>query len=134
MELENTLLVISPTLDQWGSLGPLIVYSSATLHLGLTRFVRLKSTLSVFPNLEFGESFTFCCNAKYIAFLKCESSFGGPGVLSPGSLELLSLHVLALFYLLLQLSHSLVCAIFVRMLLQLYSVLMFVQFSAGGPG
>ena len=35
-------MVISPTLNQWGSLGPLIVYSKATLHVGLTRFVRTK--------------------------------------------------------------------------------------------
>ena len=33
-------MVISPTLNQWGSLGPLMVYSRATLHVGLTRFVR----------------------------------------------------------------------------------------------
>ena len=35
-------LVISPTLNQWESLGPLMVYSNATLHVGLTRFVRTK--------------------------------------------------------------------------------------------
>ena len=35
-------LVISPTLNQRGSLGPLIVYTKATLHMGLTRFVRTK--------------------------------------------------------------------------------------------
>ena len=35
-------MVISPTLNQWGSLGPLMVCSTATLHVGLTRFVRTK--------------------------------------------------------------------------------------------
>ena len=35
-------MVISPTLNQWGSLGPPIVCSKATLHVGLTRFVRTK--------------------------------------------------------------------------------------------
>ena len=35
-------MVISPTLNQWGSLGPLMSCSMATLHVGLTRFVRTK--------------------------------------------------------------------------------------------
>ena len=35
-------MVISPTLNQWGSLGPLMACSTATLHVGLTRFVRTK--------------------------------------------------------------------------------------------
>ena len=48
-------MVIFPTLGQWGSLGPLMIYSNATLHVGLTRFVRTKiyfKCISKFLDLE----------------------------------------------------------------------------------
>ena len=57
-------MVISPTLNQWGSLGPLIVCSMTTLHVGLTRFVRTKIYFKCIS--EFGIWRELLC------LLKCE--------------------------------------------------------------
>ena len=55
VELENTHLLCSPTLNQWGSLGPLMVKTASTLH-GDTHYVRTKSCFKCILNLEFWES------------------------------------------------------------------------------
>ena len=52
VELENTHLFSSPTLNQWGSLGPLMVKTVSTLH-GDTHYVRTKSCFKYIFNLEF---------------------------------------------------------------------------------
>ena len=52
VELENTHLLSSPTLNQWGSLGPLIVKTVSTLHWD-THCVRTKSCFKCILNLEF---------------------------------------------------------------------------------
>ena len=52
VELENTHLLCSPTLNQWGSLGPLMVKTVSTLH-GDTCYVRTKSCFKCILNLEF---------------------------------------------------------------------------------
>ena len=52
VELENTHLLCSPTLNQWGSLGPLMVKTISTLH-GDTRCVRTNSCHKCILNLEF---------------------------------------------------------------------------------
>ena len=52
VELENTHLLCSPTLDKWGSLGPLMEKTVSTLH-GDTHYVRTKSCLKCILNLEF---------------------------------------------------------------------------------
>ena len=54
VELENTHLLCSPTLNQWGNLGPLIVKTVSTLH-GDACFVRTKSCFKCILNLEFLE-------------------------------------------------------------------------------
>ena len=53
--LENTHLLCSSTLNQWGSLGPLMVKTVSTLH-GDTRYVRTGSCFTCILNLEFWES------------------------------------------------------------------------------
>ena len=55
VELENTHLLCSPTLSQWGSLGPLMVKTVSTL-FGDTRYVRTKSCFKCILNLEFGRA------------------------------------------------------------------------------
>ena len=75
-KLENTHWLCSPTLNQWGSLVPLIVKIVSTLH-GDTRFVRTKSCFKCILNLEFQESCvwfklmqsTMFMNAKYNVLL-----------------------------------------------------------------
>ena len=52
VELENTHLICSPTLNQWGSLGPLMVKTVSTLH-GDTLYVRTSSCFKCIFNLEF---------------------------------------------------------------------------------
>ena len=52
VELEDTHLICSPTLNQWGSLGPLMVKTVSTLH-GDTRYVRTSSYFKCILNLEF---------------------------------------------------------------------------------
>ena len=52
VELENTKLLCSPTLNQWGSLGPLMVKTVSSLH-GDTHNVRTKSCFKCILNLEF---------------------------------------------------------------------------------
>ena len=70
VELENTHIFCSPTLNQWGSLGPLMVRTVSTLHGG-TRFVRTKSCYKCILNLEFQESCDLLVKFKY-NFHKCE--------------------------------------------------------------
>ena len=55
VKLENTHLSCSPTLNQWGSLGPLMVRTVSIL-CGDTCYVRTSSCFTCILNLEFWES------------------------------------------------------------------------------